>query len=213
MRVTLPSGTPAEFARPDGDPVVGLALAADIGGLRPLFDDLCARLARERRWAVCAPEPFPGRERVPVEERLSAPLDDEQLVQLLEQIEAMDDRAIPVTARQLMTTNVITISAEASTHEAARVLADNRISGLPVLASDGSVAGVLSVYDLLAKPGATVDEVMSREVTTVLDTAALSSVRAALVSQRLRRVPVVDSKSHLVGIISLGDLVRELAYR
>jgi CBS domain-containing protein len=144
---------------------------------------------------------------------LGISLDDEQLVQLLEQIEAMDDRPISVTARQLMTSNVITVSPESSTHEAARVLADNRISGLPVLASDGSVAGVLSVYDLLAKPGATVDEVMSREVTTVLDTEALSSVRALLVAQRVRRVPVVDSKNHLVGIISLGDLVRELAYR
>ena len=113
----------------------------------------------------------------------------------------------------VMTTNVITISAEASTHEAARVLTDNRISGLPVLASDGSVAGVLSVYDLLAKPGATVNDTMSREVTAVYDTAPLSSVRAVLVSQHLRRVPVVDSEHHLVGIISLGDLVRELAYR
>jgi CBS-domain-containing membrane protein len=88
---------------------------------------------------------------------LGISLDDEQLVQLLEQIEAMDNRPIPVTARELMTTNVITMSAESSTHEAARVLSDNRISGLPVLASDGSIVGVLSVYDLLAKPGATVE--------------------------------------------------------
>ena len=96
---------------------------------------------------------------------------------------------------------------------AARVLSDNRISGLPVLASDGSIVGVLSVYDLLAKPGATVNEIMSREVTTVGDTAALSLVRAVLISRHLRRVPVVDVESRLVGIISLGDLVRELAYR
>ena len=144
---------------------------------------------------------------------LGISLDDEQLVQLLEQIEAMDNRPIPVTARELMTTNVITMSAESSTHEAARVLSDNRISGLPVLASDGSIVGVLSVYDLLAKPGATVNEVMSREVTTVGDTAALSLVRAVLISRHLRRVPVVDVESRLVGIISLGDLVRELAYR
>jgi CBS domain-containing protein len=93
------------------------------------------------------------------------------------------------------------------------VLSDRRISGLPVLASDGSIVGVLSVYDLLAKPGATVNEVMSREVTTVGDTAALSLVRAVLISRHLRRVPVVDVESRLVGIISLGDLVRELAYR
>ena len=112
-----------------------------------------------------------------------------------------------------MTSNVITISADSSTQLAARVLSDHRISGLPVLEPDGTVVGLLSVYDLLAKSGAMVNDVMSREVTTVRDTAALSSVRAVLVSQHLRRVPVVDSESRLVGIISLGDLVRELAYR
>ena len=39
-------------------------------GLRPLFDDLCARLAAEHGWAVCAPEPFPGRESMTLEERI-----------------------------------------------------------------------------------------------------------------------------------------------
>ena len=53
---------------------------------------------------------------------LGISLDDEQLVQLLEQIEAMDNRTTPVTARELMTSNVITISADSSTHLAARVL-------------------------------------------------------------------------------------------
>jgi CBS domain-containing protein len=144
---------------------------------------------------------------------LGVNLDDDQLVQLLEQIEAMDQRPVPVTARDVMTTEVITIAMDSSTHEAERVLADNRISGLPVLGPDGNIVGVLSVYDLLAKSGATVRDIMSRDVTTVLDTAPISNVRAVLVSQRLRRVPVIDAEGHLVGIISLGDLVRELAYR
>ena len=71
MRVTLPSGTPAELALPSGTPVLGLALAPDIGGLRPLFDELCARLSAEHGWAVCAPEPFPGEETLPLPERLA----------------------------------------------------------------------------------------------------------------------------------------------
>lgn len=62
MRITLPSGTPAELARPDGEPTAGLVVAPDIWGLRPLFDELCARLAREQGWAVCAVEPFPGQD-------------------------------------------------------------------------------------------------------------------------------------------------------
>ncbi len=48
---------PAVHARPDGMPTRGLVLHPDIGGLRPLFEDLCRRLATHGI-AVCAPEPF-----------------------------------------------------------------------------------------------------------------------------------------------------------
>jgi carboxymethylenebutenolidase len=59
--VTLkgPDGTRVDaiHARPDGLPKAGLVLHPDIMGLRPLFDDLCRRLATHGL-AVCAPEPF-----------------------------------------------------------------------------------------------------------------------------------------------------------
>lgn len=69
MRVRLPSGTPAELALPKGRPQRGLVLVPDVMGLRPLFDDHCARLASEHAWAVCAPEPFPGHEDFTLDER------------------------------------------------------------------------------------------------------------------------------------------------
>jgi carboxymethylenebutenolidase len=73
-RITLATGTPAELALPEGGrtPTLGLVLHPDIGGLRPLFDDMCARLASTQGWAVCAPEPFPGRESMTIEERMAA---------------------------------------------------------------------------------------------------------------------------------------------
>jgi len=87
MRVTLSTGTPAELALPPGAaegqaPALGLVLHPDIGGLRPLFDDVCARLAAEQGWAVCAPEPFPGRESMTLEERMAAvaAIDDDEHV-------------------------------------------------------------------------------------------------------------------------------------
>jgi carboxymethylenebutenolidase len=58
----------AIHARPDGMPLAGLVLHPDIGGIRPLFDDLCQRLATHG-FAVCAPEPFA---RAPVEVRADA---------------------------------------------------------------------------------------------------------------------------------------------
>ena len=72
MRISLPSGTEAELAVPDGEARRGVVLAPDIMGLRPLFDDLCARLAAEHGWAVLAPEPFPGREALSLEDRMRA---------------------------------------------------------------------------------------------------------------------------------------------
>lgn len=73
MRVALPSGTVAELVRPDaGEPSRGVVLLPDIMGLRPLFDDLVARLARENGWSVIAPEPFPGRESMPLADRLES---------------------------------------------------------------------------------------------------------------------------------------------
>jgi carboxymethylenebutenolidase len=82
MRLELPSGTPAELVVPDSTPVRGVVVAPDIMGLRPLFDDLVRRLADEQSWAVCAPDPFPGRETLSIEERQSAlpELDDARQV-------------------------------------------------------------------------------------------------------------------------------------
>ena len=47
----------AIHARPEGMPKVGIALHPDIMGIRPLFDDMCRRLATHG-FAVCCPEPF-----------------------------------------------------------------------------------------------------------------------------------------------------------
>ena len=62
MRTTLPSGTAAEFAECTGEPEMGLVITPDIFGLRPLFDDMVARLSSVWSMNVCAVEPFPGRD-------------------------------------------------------------------------------------------------------------------------------------------------------
>jgi carboxymethylenebutenolidase len=83
MRITLPSGTAAEIARPDGqEPLRGLVVVPDVLGLRPLFDDLVARLAREQRWTVCAFELWAGRESLSLPDRLAAggSLDDARIL-------------------------------------------------------------------------------------------------------------------------------------
>jgi carboxymethylenebutenolidase len=96
MRIELPSDTPAELAVPDAAPRRGLVLAPDIMGLRPLFDEMCARLAAEQAWAVCAPEPFPNHAGTPVEERLELVRtlrDDQQVGDLVAAAQVLRDRA------------------------------------------------------------------------------------------------------------------------
>lgn len=74
QRIALPSGTAAELALPSDERRSrrGVVLSPDIGGLRPLFSDLCQRLADEHGWTVCAVEPWPGREAMTLEQRLGA---------------------------------------------------------------------------------------------------------------------------------------------
>jgi carboxymethylenebutenolidase len=73
---------PAVHARPDGMPVAGVVLHPDIGGLRPLFEDMARRLATHGL-SVWVFEPFAGQPdsvRSSVEARLAAvrDLDDSQ---------------------------------------------------------------------------------------------------------------------------------------
>lgn len=85
MRITLPTGTRAEYVEAD-EPRGGLVVIPDIMGLRPLFDEMVARLAREWRRTVCAPDLYPGREDLDLEGRLAAArelVDDEVLADVV----------------------------------------------------------------------------------------------------------------------------------
>jgi carboxymethylenebutenolidase len=78
---------PAVHARPDGMPRAGLVLHPDMGGLRPLFDDMARRIATYGI-AVCAVEPFAGvppDARATVEQRMARvkDLDDGQQLDML----------------------------------------------------------------------------------------------------------------------------------
>jgi carboxymethylenebutenolidase len=78
---------PIVHARPDGMPRAGVVLHPDIGGLRPLFEDMARRLATHGL-AVCAVEPFADlaeEDRATIEQRFArvADLDDERQLEML----------------------------------------------------------------------------------------------------------------------------------
>ena len=112
---------------------------------------------------------------------------------------------------EIMTRDVISVPEDASVREVARLLNQHRISGLPVCDGDGHMVGLISEFDLIAKPDAkTAGEAMTRDVISVMQDTSADEVRYLLVHRRIKRVPVLSGQ-RLVGIVSRADLVREIA--
>ncbi len=96
----------------------------------------------------------------------------------------------------------------------AALLAERRIGAVPVVA-DGSVVGIFSERDVirvLAADGAvaldrSVGEVMTAPAITVTPGDAVLAALSLMTRRRIRHLPVVDGGA-LVGIVSLGDLVK-----
>jgi CBS domain-containing protein len=114
--------------------------------------------------------------------------------------------------REIMTTTVVSVSEESTVEEAARLLASHNISGLPVVNPAGAPIGMVTEYDMIAKTGQTVGDIMSRGVISVSPGTDVEEVAHLLANRRIRRVAVLDG-DRLVGIVSRSDLVKQIAMR
>jgi CBS domain-containing protein len=111
-----------------------------------------------------------------------------------------------------MTKAVISVPEDETIEGVARLLARHGISGLPVVDKNGMLIGMVTEYDLIAKTGPTVSNIMSRGVISVSPETDIEEVRHLLTNQRIRRVPVMQG-DQLVGIVSRSDLIRQIAMR
>lgn len=114
-----------------------------------------------------------------------------------------------VIARDVMSTDVVTVTPEMSREELVKVLTENDISGVPVL-SNGKLVGIVSEDDILSKPGDKVSTLMTKNVVTVNEKDPVHRVASILIRNRIKRVPVMTD-DHIIGLISRHDLVRALA--
>src|SRR5579884_76589 len=114
--------------------------------------------------------------------------------------------------KDVMTTKVITVKEDSTRQQAARLLAQHRISGLPVVNDDNLLVGVVTEYDIMAKEGKTVGDIMTRGVISVAPDTELEEASHILVHQRIKRLPVLD-QGKVIGILSRGDVVKEIATR
>ncbi|MEW8960165.1 MAG: CBS domain-containing protein [Moorella sp. (in: firmicutes)] len=116
-------------------------------------------------------------------------------------------------AKDIMTKDVITISAYAPIYELTKLLAENDISGVPVCDESGKVIGMVSEADLIAlKNGSRVVDIMNPEVIAVSPETPVEEVAVVLHTKKIKRVPVYE-KDQMVGIISRADIVAAMAKR
>lgn len=142
-------------------------------------------------------------------------------------------------AHQIMTRKVITVSPDASISDAAKLMIDFHVSGLPVVDAAGKLVGIVTERDFLRRQevgtqrkrprwlefmrgpsrqavdfvreaGRKVHEIMTHEVYSVIPDAELSDIVDVKERHHIKRVPVVLGDA-LVGIVSRQNFVEAIA--
>ena len=132
--------------------------------------------------------------------------------------------------RDVMTTSVVTVDRITPYKEIARLLAEHRVSGLPVLRMGRHVVGVVTEADLLdaqvktarrlrstsrrawwprgqQHPPLTAGEQMTTPAITIGPDATIPAAARIMSTHHLRRLPVVDEDGKLIGVVSRRDLL------
>ncbi len=140
-----------------------------------------------------------------------------------------------ISVQDVMTHQVYSVTKDAEVQEAARILSEQKISGLPVIDEGNRVIGVISEVDILAsaglgpkrpagdflrrlfgervpakREGHRAGDVMSAPPITIGPFEDIKEVAAVLDKRRIKRLPVVDRDGRLLGIISRGDIIRAM---
>jgi CBS domain-containing protein len=110
--------------------------------------------------------------------------------------------------------DVVTIAPDAGVRELIALLARHNIGAVIVSGDGAAVDGIVSERDVVRRLegddrvlDATVGEIMTSSVHSVLPGDSLDEVRRLMTEQRFRHVPVVDG-GRLTGIVSIGDVVK-----
>jgi CBS domain-containing protein len=115
--------------------------------------------------------------------------------------------------RDVMTPNPKTVTERDSVRDAARIMKEQDAGVVPVV--DGKkVIGMITDRDIVVRLiaegknplDATVKDAMTRSVRKVKEDATINEVVTLMSSSEVRRLPVVNNRDEIVGIVSIGDL-------
>lgn len=114
-----------------------------------------------------------------------------------------------------MVVNPITISPDATLGEAQKLMADNRISGIPVTGTSGRLCGILTNRDVrfADNPSQPVRELMTSEnLATVPLGTGQEDARRLLHQRRIEKLIVVDEDYRCIGLITVKDMEKAVTY-
>lgn len=124
-----------------------------------------------------------------------------------------------LTARDLMTTSLLTFKPKQTLLNAMQALLKYGVSGGPVVDEDGAVVGILSEVDCLRmiasdefysddqEEGALVEQFMTRNGRTITADLGIYAISHYFLTSPIRRLPVVEN-GRLIGQVSRRDVLR-----
>lgn len=122
-------------------------------------------------------------------------------------------------AQDIMARDPRCVTPRTSIQEAARLMKSEDVGALPVVESDSSrtLVGIITDRDITIRAVAsgrdistvTVSDVMSKGTTTAKASDSVDDVMKVMGREQVRRIPIVDERNELVGIVSQADVVRK----
>ncbi|MFK7944216.1 MAG: CBS domain-containing protein [Paracoccaceae bacterium] len=123
---------------------------------------------------------------------------------------------VSVILQKKGSSNVVTIDPDATVGEAVRTMSDHRIGAIVVSETGSSVNGIVSERDIVGRIGAegpgilstSVAQVMTSHVECCITEDTALEILARMTDGRFRHMPVLDQNKELIGILSIGDVVK-----
>lgn len=110
----------------------------------------------------------------------------------------------------------LTVFATTSLEEVVRILARNSIGALVVVSKNGKIEGIVSERDIVRRLSwsvtindLTASDVMTKDVISVTTNVTSSDLMQVMTENKCRHLPIVRG-SRLVGMVSIGDVVKRL---
>ena len=152
------------------------------------------------------------------EARLAIALAREGGIGILHRLLSPEDQAVEVDkvkkSESGMILDPITIAPEATIREALQLMTKYRISGIPVT-RNGKLVGILTNRDLRfeSRMELKVSQVMTKDkLVTAPEGTSLEKAREILHEHRIEKLPVVNKKFELKGLITIKDIEKRIKY-